>query len=81
MDADDTNLIVRIYDTALDPSIWPNLMLRLAHSEISDIRSRSLDTVKSQMKTLMRKTNSATRTDLVHMIHNLSSTIGYQVER
>ncbi len=58
-------------------------LVALGHTniEISDIRSRSLDTVKTQMKTLLRKTNSATRTDLVHMIHNLSSTIGYQAER
>jgi DNA-binding CsgD family transcriptional regulator/PAS domain-containing protein len=49
-------------------------------AEISDIRNRSQDTVKSQLKTLMRKTNSASRTDLVHMIHNLSATIGYQAE-
>jgi hypothetical protein len=29
------------------------------------------------MKALMRKTNSQSRTDLVHMIHNLSSAIHY----
>ena len=50
------------------------------NAEISDLRNRSPDTIKSQMKALMRKTNSATRTDLVHMIHNLSSAVGYQVE-
>lgn len=49
--------------------------------EISDMRNRSQDTIKSQLKTLMRKTNSQTRTDLVHMIHNLSSAINYQAER
>jgi DNA-binding CsgD family transcriptional regulator/PAS domain-containing protein len=48
--------------------------------EISEIRNRSQDTVKSQMKALMRKTNSQNRTDLVHMIHNLSSAISYQTE-
>ena len=31
MDADDIDLISRIYDAALDPSVWPELMLRLAH--------------------------------------------------
>jgi len=45
--------------------------------EIGEIRNRSQDTVKSQMKTLMRKTNSQNRTDLVHMIHNLSAAITY----
>jgi DNA-binding CsgD family transcriptional regulator/PAS domain-containing protein len=48
--------------------------------EIGEIRKRSQDTIKTQMKTLMRKTNSQTRTDLVHMIHNLSSTIQYRME-
>ena len=50
------------------------------NTEISEIRNRSHDTVKSQMKSLMRKTNSQTRTDLVHMVHNLSSAINYQAE-
>jgi DNA-binding CsgD family transcriptional regulator len=50
------------------------------NAEIGDIRNRSQDTIKSQMKTLMRKTNSQSRTDLVHMIHNLSSTINYGAE-
>jgi DNA-binding CsgD family transcriptional regulator len=50
------------------------------NAEISEMRNRSLDTVKSQMKNLMRKTNSQNRTDLVHMIHNLSSVIRYQAE-
>lgn len=45
--------------------------------EISEIRNRSPDTVKSQLKTLMRKTNSQSRTDLVHMIHQLSSSVSY----
>jgi PAS domain-containing protein len=31
MNSDDVELISRIYDTALDPNIWPELMLRLAH--------------------------------------------------
>jgi DNA-binding CsgD family transcriptional regulator len=48
--------------------------------EISEIRNRSPDTVKTQMKALMRKTNSQSRTELVHMIHNLSSTINYRSE-
>jgi DNA-binding CsgD family transcriptional regulator len=48
--------------------------------EISEIRNRSQDTVKTQLKTLMRKTNSQSRTELVHMIHNLSSTINYRSE-
>ncbi len=47
------------------------------NTEIGEFRNRSQDTVKSQMKTLMRKTNSQSRTDLVHMIHNLSSAISY----
>jgi DNA-binding CsgD family transcriptional regulator/PAS domain-containing protein len=50
------------------------------YSEISEMRNRSQDTVKSQIKSLMRKTNSQSRTDLVHMIHNLSSDIGYSAE-
>jgi DNA-binding CsgD family transcriptional regulator/PAS domain-containing protein len=45
--------------------------------EIGELRNRSQETIKSQMKTLMRKTNSQSRTDLVHMIHNLSSAINY----
>jgi DNA-binding CsgD family transcriptional regulator/PAS domain-containing protein len=51
------------------------------NSEIGELRNRSHDTVKSQMKSLMRKTNSQSRTDLVHMIHNLSSAVSYQAER
>jgi DNA-binding CsgD family transcriptional regulator/PAS domain-containing protein len=51
------------------------------NAEISDIRSRSQDTIKSQLKALMRKTNSQNRTDLVHMIHNLSSAISYGSEQ
>lgn len=50
------------------------------NTEIAEMRNRSHDTVKSQMKGLMRKTNSQSRTDLVHMIHNLSSAISYQAE-
>jgi DNA-binding CsgD family transcriptional regulator/PAS domain-containing protein len=50
------------------------------NAEIGEIRNRSQDTIKSQLKTLMRKTNSQSRTDLVHMIHNLSSTINYRAE-
>ncbi len=50
------------------------------NAEIGEMRNRSHDTVKSQMKSLMRKTNSQSRTDLVHMIHNLSSAISYQAE-
>jgi DNA-binding CsgD family transcriptional regulator/PAS domain-containing protein len=50
------------------------------NAEISEIRDRSQDTIKSQLKTLMRKTNSQSRTDLVHMIHNLSSAINYGAE-
>jgi DNA-binding CsgD family transcriptional regulator/PAS domain-containing protein len=48
--------------------------------EISEIRNRSQDTIKTQLKTLMRKTNSQNRTDLVHMIHNLSSAINYRAD-
>jgi DNA-binding CsgD family transcriptional regulator/PAS domain-containing protein len=48
------------------------------NSEISEIRNRSPDTIKSQLKSLMQKTNSHSRTDLVHMIHSLSSTINYR---
>ena len=48
------------------------------NTEIGEIRNRSQDTVKTQMKTLMRKTNSQSRTDLVHMIHHLSSAINYR---
>jgi DNA-binding CsgD family transcriptional regulator/PAS domain-containing protein len=50
------------------------------NAEISEIRNRSQDTIKSQMKSLMQKTNSHSRTDLVHMIHSLSSTISYRSE-
>jgi DNA-binding CsgD family transcriptional regulator/PAS domain-containing protein len=50
------------------------------NAEISELRHRSPDTVKSQMKALMRKTNSQTRTDLVHMIHHLSSAIEYRAQ-
>jgi DNA-binding CsgD family transcriptional regulator/PAS domain-containing protein len=50
------------------------------NAEISGIRNRSQDTIKTQMKNLMRKTNSQSRTDLVHMIHNLSSAIQYRME-
>jgi DNA-binding CsgD family transcriptional regulator/PAS domain-containing protein len=50
------------------------------NAEISEIRNRSQDTIKTQMKNLMRKTNSQSRTDLVHMIHNLSSAIHYRME-
>lgn len=50
------------------------------NAEMSDLRGRSPDTIKSQMKALMRKTNSETRTDLVHMIYSLSSVVGYQAE-
>jgi DNA-binding CsgD family transcriptional regulator/PAS domain-containing protein len=50
------------------------------NSEISEIRNRSQDTIKSQLKSLMQKTNSHSRTDLVHMIHSLSSTINYRSE-
>ncbi len=49
-------------------------------TEIGDIRNRSHDTVKSQLKSVMRKTNSQSRTDLVHMIHHLSSTINYTAD-
>jgi DNA-binding CsgD family transcriptional regulator/PAS domain-containing protein len=48
--------------------------------EISEIRNRSQDTIKTQLKALMRKTNSHSRTDLVHMIHNLSSAIQYNMD-
>ncbi len=50
------------------------------NSEISAIRHRSPETIKSQLKTLMRKTNSQSRTDLVHMVHHLSSTIDYRTQ-
>jgi DNA-binding CsgD family transcriptional regulator len=49
----------------------------LTNFEIGEMRNRSQDTVKTQMKALMRKTNSHSRTDLVHMIHHLSSAINY----
>lgn len=51
------------------------------NTEIGEIRNRSQDTIKTQMKTLMRKTNSQSRTDLVHMIHQLSSTINYRADQ
>ena len=50
------------------------------NAEISEIRNRSPDTIKTQMKALMRKTNSQNRTDLVHMINNLSSAVTYKTE-
>lgn len=49
-----------------------------SNQEIADIRGRALDTVKSQMKSLMRKTNSENRMDLVHMVRNLSSAVSYK---
>jgi DNA-binding CsgD family transcriptional regulator/PAS domain-containing protein len=50
------------------------------NAEISEMRNRSQDTIKTQMRSLMQKTNSHSRTDLVHMIHSLSSTISYRSE-
>ncbi len=47
---------------------------------IADKRNRSLDTVKSQVATVMRKTNSSNRTELIHMVRNLSSVIKYNDE-
>jgi DNA-binding CsgD family transcriptional regulator/PAS domain-containing protein len=49
-----------------------------SNQEIGEMRNRSQETIKTQLKALMRKTNSQSRTDLVHMIHNLSAAITYQ---
>lgn len=50
-----------------------------SNNDIADHRNRSPDTIKTQISTLMRKTNSRNRTDLVHMVRNLSSAIRYEV--
>lgn len=51
----------------------------LSNNEVADQRNRSPDTIKSQITALMRKTNSRNRTELVHMVRNLSSPIRYEV--
>lgn len=51
------------------------------NQEIAERRDRSPDTIKTQIKGLMRKTNSGSRMDLVHMVRNLSSPVRYQAER
>lgn len=48
------------------------------NQEIAEIRYRSLDTVKSQIRSLMRKTNSGNRTELIQMVRNLSAEVRYQ---
>ncbi len=48
-----------------------------SNQEIADLRHRSLDTVKSQIRSLMQKTNSTSRTELVQMAGSLSSGIRY----
>ncbi|MCB1382342.1 MAG: helix-turn-helix domain-containing protein [Notoacmeibacter sp.] len=50
-----------------------------SNQDIADIRCRSLDTVKTQIRSLMRKTNSANRTDLIQMVRNLSAAVHYAV--
>ncbi len=51
------------------------------NQEIAERRDRSPDTIKTQIKGLMRKTNSENRMDLVHMVRNLSSPVRYQAQR
>lgn len=74
----DTNRIRSFYRLSRTEAEILDLVAR-GHSnvEISEIRNRSPETLKSQMKTLLRKTNSQNRTDLVHMIHQLSATVAY----
>ncbi|MCA0423455.1 MAG: helix-turn-helix transcriptional regulator [Proteobacteria bacterium] len=74
----DTNRIRSFYRLSQTETEIIDLVAR-GHTniEISEIRNRSQDTIKSQMKSLMRKTNSQNRTDLVHMIQQLSAAVAY----
>jgi len=78
----DTGRLQSFYQlSATEASILELVAEGRTNSEISEIRNRSPDTIKTQMKALMRKTNSQNRTDLVHMIHNLSSSVAYMTDR
>lgn len=78
----DTGRVQSFYQlSAAEVSILKLVAEGRTNSEISEIRNRSPDTIKTQMKALMRKTNSQSRTDLVHMVHHLSSSIAYMSDR
>ncbi len=51
----------------------------MSNQDIADLRNSAFETVKSQVKTLMRKTNSGSRLELIHMVRNLSAQVHYEV--
>ena len=51
-----------------------------SNAEIADMRNRSVETVNSQLKSLLRKTNSRNRTELVKVALNLGAVMGSDPE-
>jgi DNA-binding CsgD family transcriptional regulator/PAS domain-containing protein len=50
-----------------------------SNQEIAERRNSAFETVKSQVTKLMRKTNSNSRIELVHMVRNLSAQVKYHL--
>ena len=70
----DTATLSGLFDlSATEAIILEMLSDGLTNAQISERRGRSVETINSQVKSLLQKTNSSNRTQLIRMATNIGS--------
>lgn len=70
----DAGMVARAYNlTQAEQSLLEHLSEGLTNSEISERRGKSIETVNSQVKSILSKTNSANRTQLLRLVTSIST--------
>jgi DNA-binding CsgD family transcriptional regulator len=70
----DASMVARAFNlTQAEQDVLDHLSEGLTNSEISDRREKSIETVNSQVKSILSKTNSANRTQLLRLVTSIST--------
>ncbi len=70
----DAGMVARAFHlTQAEQEVLKHLSEGLTNAEISDRRDKSIETVNSQVKSILSKTNSANRTQLLRLVTSIST--------